>query len=96
MKKLILISFLFISVCSQAQIDNLINLSAEWMRTGARNAATNGTDIVAYNPAGLTNLDAGLHINFSNQTLFRNPSHSYDLGLGDGNKNFKHYFFFSG
>ncbi len=88
MKKLILISLLSISVHSHAQIDNLSNLSAEWMRTGARNAATNGTDIAAYNPAGLTNLDAGLHINLSNQSLFRNPSHSYDLGLGDGEKNF--------
>ena len=73
MKKLIFISLLFISVQSHAQIDNLSNLSAEWMRTGARNAATNGTDIAVYNPAGLTNMEAGLHINLSNQSLFRNP-----------------------
>ena len=55
---------------------------------GARNAATNGTDIVAYNPAGLTHLDAGFHVNFSNQSLFRKPSHSYDMGLGEGMKSF--------
>ena len=88
MKKLIYISLLFISVHSHAQIDNLSNLSAEWMRTGARNAATNGTDIAVYNPAGLTKMEAGLHINFSNQSLFRKPSHSYDMGLGEGEKTF--------
>lgn len=88
MKKLILITSLFIAVHSHAQIDNLSNLSAEWMRIGARNAATNGTDIAVYNPAGLTQLEGGLHINFSNQSLFRKPSHSYDLGLGEGEKSF--------
>ena len=89
MKKLIFILFALICIHANAQIDNLSNLSAEWMRTGARNAATNGTDIAVYNPAGLTNLEGGLHINLCNQSLFRNPSHSYDLGLGDGIKNFK-------
>jgi long-chain fatty acid transport protein len=72
-----------------AQIDNLSNMSAEWMRTGARNAATDAADIVVYNPAGISNLDNGLHINFSNQSLFRHPSHSYDLGLGQGRKKYE-------
>jgi len=88
MKKLILISFLFISGGLMAQMDNLSNLSAEWIRTGARNAATNGVDAAVYNPAGLTALTPGFHLSLSNQSLFRKPSHSYDLGLGEGQKTF--------
>src|SRR6185369_13742162 len=72
-----------------AQMDNLSNMSAEWMRTGARNAATDATDIVVYNPAAITNLSNGFHINFSNQSLFRHPSHSYDLGIGQGPQKFE-------
>ncbi len=75
---------LFTSMISFGQIDNLSNLSAEWMRSGVRNAATDAADIVVYNPAGVTSLKNGLHINFSNQSLFRKPSHSYDLGMGAG------------
>jgi long-chain fatty acid transport protein len=88
MKKLIFISLMCIATCSIAQMDNLSNLSADWIRIGARNAATNGTDIVAYNPAGLTNLTPGFHLNFCNQSLFRSPSHSYDFGFGEGRKSF--------
>jgi len=64
-------------------------MSAEWMRMGARNAATDAADIVVYNPAGLTKMDDGFHINLSNQSLFRHPSHSYDLGMGEGVKTFE-------
>lgn len=71
-----------------AQMDNLPNLSAEWMRTAARNASTDAADAVVYNPAGITKLPNGFHVNFSNQTLFRNPSHSYDLGIGQGTKTY--------
>ena len=88
MRKLILFVTVLFASSAFAQMDNLINLSAEWMRTGARNGATNSTDIVVYNPAGLTNLESGLHINLSNQSLFRKPSHSYDLGFGDGLRSF--------
>ncbi|MBL0095221.1 MAG: hypothetical protein IPP46_01100 [Bacteroidetes bacterium] len=60
---------------SFAQHDNLSNLSAEWVRTPARNAATDASDIVVYNPAGLVRLNNGFHINVGNQSLFRKPSH---------------------
>jgi long-chain fatty acid transport protein len=72
-----------------AQMDNLSNMSAEWMRSGARNAATDAADIVVYNPAGITQLHDGFHINLSNQSLFRHPSHSYDLGMGEGVKTYE-------
>ena len=65
------------------QLDNLANMSAEWVRTGNRNASVDGADIVNYNPSGLTILDDGFHINFGNQMLIRNPRHTFDLGFGE-------------
>jgi long-chain fatty acid transport protein len=64
-------------------------MSAEWMRMNNRNAALDAADIVNYNPAGLPMLTEGFHVNLGNQFLFRHPSHSYDFGLGDGEKKFE-------
>jgi long-chain fatty acid transport protein len=90
MKKAILLPVLtLICTISVAQIDNLSNMSAEWIRSSARNAATDAADIVVYNPAGITSLADGLHINFSNQFMFRKPSHQYDIGFGEGTKQFE-------
>ncbi len=91
MKKQKLILFTVLTFCTHllfAQLDNLSNMSAEWMRTSARNAATDATDIVVYNPAGLTSMSNGVHVNIGNQSLFRNPSHRYDFGMGEGEKEF--------
>ena len=82
------IAVLFITQGAYAQLDNLINSSAEWMRTPARNAATDAGDIVVYNPAGLVRLNNGFTINLGNQSLFRKPTHTYDLGMGAGEKSF--------
>ena len=84
---------LFLSLClfavaAQAQHDNLINLSAEWVRTPARNAATDAGDIVVYNPAGLVKMNDGFHINIGNQSLFRKPSHTFDMGMGMGEQTY--------
>ncbi len=68
-----------------ANIDQLSNMSTEWIRTGNRNAATDSTDIVIYNPAGLTKMSEGVHLNIGNQALFRSPEHSFDLGLPASN-----------
>jgi long-chain fatty acid transport protein len=65
-----------------ANIDNLSNMSAEWIRTGNRNAATDAADIVVYNPGGVTELPDGFQVNVGNQTMIRKPTHSYDLGMG--------------
>ena len=91
MKKITILFILLVSgiINSNAQIDNLSNLSAEWMRSGVRNAATDAADIVVYNPAGITSMKNGIHINFSNQSLFRNPNHTYDLGMGEGQKEYE-------
>lgn len=71
-----------------AQMDNLTNLSVEWMRMPARNAAVDSADIVVYNPAALVRLANGFHLNIGNQSLLRKPSHTYDLGLGGGERTF--------
>lgn len=65
------------------QLDNLANMSAEWVRTGNRNAAINGADIANYNPSGLTLMADGFHLNLSNQFLKRSPKHSFNLGTGE-------------
>jgi long-chain fatty acid transport protein len=50
-------------------VDNKTNNSAEYARTGARNAATDYADAAIYNPAGTTLLQDGLYINGSIQYL---------------------------
>lgn len=81
--KLFMVSILLFSgTILLGQIDNLTNMSAEWIRLSNRNAAVDAVDIVVYNPAGLTKLADGFHFNISNQTLIRKPEHSFDLGMG--------------
>jgi long-chain fatty acid transport protein len=80
------IAWIFIS-SANAQIDNLTNLSPEWIRSGARNAAIDDADIVAYNPGGVSRLKPGFHVNVGNQFFFRKPSHEYSFdytGTGAG------------
>lgn len=80
-KNLLLIAFTAVMVMNaSAQLDNLAILSPDWIRTPARNAATDAADIVTLNPAGLTSLKDGFHINVGNLSLFRSPTHSYTVG----------------
>jgi long-chain fatty acid transport protein len=72
-----------------AQIDNLTNMSAEWVRMSNRNAATDAADIVVYNPAGVTALSEGIHVNIANQVMFRMPEHNFADPLGTGHLSFK-------
>jgi len=53
-------------------IDYLSNQSAKYLMTLAgRTAATDGADIVSYNPAGTALMGEGFFIDVSNQTLFK-------------------------
>ena len=87
--KFVILGLLFVLVFTAsdvlANIDQLSNMSVEWIRTGNRNAATDSTDIVVYNPAGLTRMSEGLHLNIGNQSLFRSPEHTFDLDLPASN-----------
>ncbi len=83
--KLALLTIFGILIVSSvfAQMDNLSNMSAKWVSSNTRNAATDEADIVNYNPAGVVRLSDGIHINLSNQTMFRKPEHTFDLGAGE-------------
>lgn len=84
-------AILFASSGLYAQIVNLTTLSAEWQRTGNRNAATDAADIVFYNPAGLTKMADGIYLNISNQTLLRFPEHTVDYSpMGGTEKTYSH------
>ncbi len=79
-----IILVLFSVGSANAQMDNLANMSAKWVRSNVRNAALDGgADMVNFNPAGLSLLDDGIYISLSNQTLFRHPEHSFNLGTGE-------------
>lgn len=91
LKFILTVAILLASSGLYAQMVNLMNMSAEWERTGSRNAAIDAADIVFYNPAGLTKLEDGIHLNISNQTLIRLPEHTADFTLaGDQERTFKH------
>ncbi len=86
MKKIIVpvIALFALTISASAQMDNLANMSAKWVRTNVRNASLDGgADMVNFNPAGLAILDDGIYISLSNQTLFRHPKHTFDFGTGN-------------
>lgn len=57
-------------------IDSKTNWSAEYIRTLNRNAATDGADIAAYNPAGIIKMENGLYGNFSVQYIDKKYTHA--------------------
>jgi len=80
-KTLLVIAIFAWAISASAQMDNLANLSAKWIRTNVRNASLDGgADMVNFNPAGLAMLDDGIYISLSNQSLFRHPQHTFDFG----------------
>jgi long-chain fatty acid transport protein len=79
-----ILPMLLFSGVLNAQMDNLANLSAKWIRSTVRNATLDGgADMVNFNPAGLALLNDGIYLSLSNQTMFRHPQHSFNLGMGE-------------
>lgn len=79
-KRVLLLVWIFSTMCVSAafaQIDNLTNMSAEWIRMSNRNAATDAPDLVIFNPAGAVSLSEGFHLDIGNQLLWRMPEHSF-------------------
>jgi long-chain fatty acid transport protein len=73
-----------ISGVVNAQMDNLANLSAKWISTNTRNATLDGGgDMVNFNPAGLALLKDGIYVSLSNQSMFRHPKHTFNMGAGN-------------
>jgi hypothetical protein len=73
MKRIISIGLaitLFASTALAGGIWTNTNQSAQFIRTLNRNAST-CVDAVYFNPAGLTKLEDGIHLHFSNQSIFQ-------------------------
>ncbi|MFO7670805.1 MAG: outer membrane beta-barrel protein [Bacteroidales bacterium] len=73
MKRLNLIALSLMVTATSAIAGGLVtntNQSAAWARTLTREASL-GVDAVYYNPAGLAQLNNGLHLSISNQTIFQ-------------------------
>ncbi|MCF8086609.1 MAG: outer membrane protein transport protein [Desulfotignum sp.] len=64
-------------------IDNKQNWSARYLATGSRNAATDGVDIAAYNPAGMMFQADGIGLGLDVHYIWKNYEHKYtDLAAG--------------
>ncbi len=76
MKKFTVSFFSLLLVVNLAFAGGLVtntNQSAAWSRMLVRDASTS-IDAVYYNPAGLTKLNDGLYISFSNQSIFQDQT----------------------
>ncbi|MBU8870844.1 MAG: outer membrane protein transport protein [Gemmatimonadales bacterium] len=58
-------------------VDNKQNLSADYIGSASRNAAIDGSDIAAYNPAGIMQLENGMYFELDTQFLSLDYSHTY-------------------
>ncbi len=67
----LLLTVLLVGVVYGSNIDYLTNRSVSYIRNFARNAATEGADLVTYNPAGLVFLPEGFHLSFGNQFILK-------------------------
>lgn len=64
-------------------IENKQNWSARYIATGSRNAATDGVDIAAYNPAGMMFQEDGIGLGLDVHYIFKDYEHKYtDLQAG--------------
>ena len=59
-------------------IDNKQNFSAAYAGSLSRNAATDGADVAAYNPGGLTMLENGFHLAVDLQPFTFDYDHNYN------------------
>jgi len=59
-------------------IDNKQNFSANYIGSASRNAAIDGADIAAYNPAGIMQMENGLYAELDTQVLFLEYDHIFD------------------
>lgn len=67
----VLLVVIFTGSVIGGNIDYLTNRSVNYFRNFARNVATEGADIVSYNPAGLVFMEEGFHISFGNEFFLK-------------------------
>ena len=80
---------LYASSAFASYIDQLTDLSAEWVGNPTRTAATDGVDAVVYNPAGTVKMEDGLHLHFSNQSIDNNNTTEITGKGYDGNTKYE-------
>ncbi len=74
---LVLLVGVFSQTALAGGIDNRQNWSARYIATGSRNAATDGVDIAAYNPAGIMQQQEGIGLGLDVHYIFKNYEHKY-------------------
>ncbi len=79
---------LFASSAFASYIDQLTDLSAEWVGNPTRTAATDSVDGVMYNPAGLSTVADGLYVHFSNQSIDNNNTTEVEDASYPGEKRY--------
>jgi len=57
-------------------VDNSTEYSAAWVRSLARIGSVDSADAAVYNPAGTVKLKDGLYVSVSNQSMFKEYTHS--------------------
>lgn len=79
---IVLLLFVFLSPPAMAGgIDNKQNFSVRYLGTGSRNAATDGVDIVAYNPAGIMQQENGFAVSLDAHYIWKDYEHTYNQFL---------------
>lgn len=68
---IVLLVTLCFGITYAGNIDYLTNRSVNYFRNFARNSATDGADLISYNPAGLVFLEEGFHICFGNEFFLK-------------------------
>ncbi|WP_024335558.1 OmpP1/FadL family transporter [Desulfotignum balticum] len=80
---LVMLVGVFAQTALAGGIDNKQNWSARYLATGSRNAATDGVDIAAYNPAGMMFQEDGIGLGLDVHYIFKDYEHKYtDLQAG--------------
>ncbi len=72
----LLIAGFFVDFVFAGGVDNKQNYSANYAGTVSRNAAVEGADIAAYNPAGIMELKNGMHLELDTQFLHLDYDHN--------------------
>lgn len=75
----VLLAVGFLSQCAFAGgIDNKTNWSAKYIGSTSRNAAIDGADAAAYNPAGIMQMENGIYAELDTQVLFLDYDHVFN------------------
>ncbi|MDT8378515.1 MAG: outer membrane protein transport protein [Desulfotignum sp.] len=74
---LVLLVGVFSQTALAGGIENKQNWSARYIATGSRNAATDGVDIAAYNPAGVMFQEDGIGLGLDVHYIWKDYEHQY-------------------